>query len=354
MQIKFQVRWLTGAGELDPALFLLLNHIRREGALTQAAQLSGYSYRHAWGLIKRWEKEFDVPLVKLERGRGRGARLTAFGERLLSTNRRLEEETAPQLESFASELNGSLSEFIRPGRSPHLNLYASHGLAIEHFNQLLCSELRVETDFQTHGSLESLRLLNTGQCQLAGFHFPVGKLGREVLSHYRRWIDERRQDLLLVATRQQGIMTQTGNPKRINDLSDLTKRSVRFINRQKGSGTRTIFDQLLLDAGIRPARIAGYAAEEFTHFAVAAMVASGAADAGFGLQAAAARFHLHFIPVQQERYLLALDRDLGSELRRDITKLLRSRKFKQPLNRLQGYDLKQAGVQIRLADLSRQ
>lgn len=353
MQVKFQIRWLTGVGELDPALFLLLDHIRREGVLTQAAQLSGYSYRHAWGLIKRWEKEFDVPLVKLERGRGRGAQLTAFGERLLSTNRRLEEETAPQLDSIASELNGSLSEFIRPGRSPHLNLYASHDLAIEHFDKLLHSELRINTDFQTHGSLESLRLLNTGQCQLAGFHFPVGKLGKEVLSHYQRWIDERRHDLILVATRQQGIMTQTGNPKRISGLADLAKRSVRFINRQKGSGTRTIFDQLLLDAGIRPARIAGYATEEFTHFAVAAMVASGAADTGFGLQAAATRFNLHFIPVQQERYLLALDRGLGRELLRDIAKLLRSRKFRQALNRLQGYDVKQAGGRIRLADLSR-
>ena len=285
MQIKFQIRWQTGVGELDPALFHLLEHIRREGVLTQAAQLSGYSYRHAWGLIKRWEKEFDIPLVKLERGRGRGARLTAFGEKLLSTNRRLEQETAPQLESFASELNGSLSEFSRPGRALHLNLYASHGLAIERFNKLLRSELGVETDFQTHGSLESLRLLNTGQCQLAGFHIPVGKLGGEVLSQYRRWIDERRHDLLLVATRQQGIMTQSGNPKRINDLPDLTKRSVRFINRQKDSGTRTIFDQLLLDAGIRPASIAGYATEEFTHFAVAAMVARRRLERGVKLVA---------------------------------------------------------------------
>jgi len=354
MQVKFQIHWSLGpgAGEMEPALFQLLDLIRREGALKQAAQMAGYSYRHAWGLIKRWEQEFGVPLVKLERGRGRGARLTAFGEKLLWTNRRLEDQTASQLAAIASDLNDTLAELTRSGRPQRLNVYASHGLAVEQFNALLGSELGLETDFQFHGSLESLHLLNTGQCQIAGFHFPLGELAGEVIPRYRRWLDERRHKLLLLATRQQGLMTQRGNPRRIRSISDLTRRSVRFINRQKGSGTRTIFDQLLVDAGIRPAQIAGYTAEEFTHFAVAAMVASGAADAGFGLEAAAARFDLHFLPVLQERYLLALDKALEDELQEKITALLKSRKFRQSMGGYQGYDVRQAGRAVRLAGLA--
>ena len=354
MHIKFQLRWSIGpgTGEIEPALFQLLQHIRREGALTQAAQLAGYSYRHAWGLIKRWEGEFGLPLVKLERGRGRGAELTAFGERLLWINQRLHDETAPQLQTLAGELNESLAEFSRSVQPLHLTLYASHGLAIEKLNALLNAEPGLETDFQVHGSLESLHMLNIGQCQMAGFHFPLGELGQRLVPRYQRWIDERRHSLLLLATRRQGIMAQAGNPKRIRDIHDLTRRSVRFINRQKGSGTRTIFDQLLRDADIRPARIAGYTNEEFTHFAVAAMVASGAADAGFGLQAAAARFTLHFVPVLQERYMLAIDKDLGTELQTKIVKLLRSRRFRQSMGGYQGYDVKQAGRVIRPRDLS--
>jgi len=353
MHIKFQIRWAIApeSGEIEPALFLLLQHIRREGALTQAARLAGYSYRPAWGLIKRWEEEFGLPLVKLERGRGRGAELTAFGERLLWVNQRLNEETAPRLETLAAELNESLAEFSRAGRPQRLSLYASHGLAIEKLNALVNAEPGLETDFQIHGSLESLHMLNIGQCQMAGFHFPLGDLGKKLVPRYQRWINERRHNLLLVATRRQGIMAQSGNPKRIRDIRDLTRRSVRYINRQKGSGTRTIFDQLLQDAGIRSSLIAGYSNEEFTHFAVAAMVASGAADAGFGLQAAAARFNLHFVPVLQERYMLAIDKDLGPELKQKIVRLLRSRRFKQSMGGYEGYDVKQAGREIRAGDL---
>jgi len=81
------------------------------------------------------------------------------------------------------------------------------------------------------------------------------------------------------------------------------------------------------------------------------MVASGAADAGFGLQAAAARFNLHFVPVLQERYMLAIDKDLGPELKQKIVRLLRSRRFKQSMGGYEGYDVKQAGREIRAGDL---
>lgn len=355
MHINFQVRWSLGpepGTDMDPFLFRLLEQIRQQGALNQAVKLLGCSYRHGWGLIKRWEKVFGVPLVKLERGRGGGAELTAFGEKLLWTNQRLILETAPQLESFATELNESLAEFTRQDRRFRLHIHASHDLAVQRLNELLPEQAGVHTDFQTHGSLESLHALAVGQCHVAGFHFPLGEQGRALLPRYRRWLEEDRHRLLLIATRRQGIMTQAGNPRRIAELADLTRRSVRFINRQKDSGTRTVFDQLLAEGGIQPSRITGYTSEEFTHFAVAAMVASGAADAGFGLQAAAARFGLDFIPVLEERYLIAFNRELDGELVREFTRILQGPAFREHMARLRGYDVSQAGTGIRVEDLA--
>lgn len=354
MHIEIQLRWTLGpepGTELDPFLFRLLEQIRQHGALNQAVRVLGCSYRHAWGLIKRWEKEFGVPLVKLERGRGRGAQLTAFGEKLLWTNRKLILDTAPQLQSFASDLNATLAEFTGHDRKFLLHIHASHDLAVQRLNELLPVQSGLNTELQTRGSLESLHALNTGQCHIAGFHFPPGEIGSELLPRYRRWLEEDRHCLVLLATRQQGIMTRTGNPKRISGLVDLTRRSVRFINRQKDSGTRSVFDQLLADAGITSSDIAGYDIEEFTHFAVAAMIASGAADAGFGLQAAAARFGLDFIPVLEERYILAFNRSLGREVVQSFRDLLGSPEFLDHMARLEGYDLAGTGEEILLREL---
>lgn len=355
MHINFRIRWSLGpepGTELDPFLFRLLEQIRNQGALNPAVRLLGCSYRHAWGLLKHWERTFGVPLVKLERGRGRGAELTAFGEKLLWTNRKLEQDTATQLEAAAAEFNTSLAEFNRPERNLRLHIHASHDLAVQILQQLLPEHTGLNTDLQTRGSLESLHALNTGQCHIAGFHFPLGDIGSELLPRYRRWLEEDRHSLMLLATRQLGIMTRAGNPKRITGIDDLGKRSVRFINRQKDSGTRTVFDQLLDRSGIPASAINGYGNEEFTHFAVAAMIASGEADAGFGLQAAAARFGLYFIPILEERYLLAFSRELGREPIQACRDLIRAREFRDPMKRLAGYDISEAGTEIALQDLT--
>ena len=109
-------------------------------------------------------------------------------------------------------------------------------------------------------------------------------------------------------------MTTRKNPRKINNLKSLTKRSVKFVNRQPESGTRTIFDELLKREGINKSSINGYHNVEFTHIAVAALVASGAADAGFGIKAAASKFGLHFIPIVSETYVLAIERNIPDQV----------------------------------------
>jgi putative molybdopterin biosynthesis protein len=89
-------------------------------------------------------------------------------------------------------------------------------------------------------------------------------------------------------------------------FQDLVRAGLRFVNRQVGSGTRLLVDHLGAEQGFDPARIAGYLDEpEETHVAVAACVASGLADVGAGIEAAAAEFGLHFVPLADEEYFLA-------------------------------------------------
>ena len=328
-------------------MFRLLENVRHGGTLKQAAKLSGYSYRHAWGLLKHWEEVFAAPLVKLERGRGRGAHLTAFGDKLLWANETVNRKTFSDLASLAAELDEVLSEYSHSNKQIKIHLYASHGIAIAHLNELLRSELDTDTDFQIHGSLESLRLLDSGQCNIAGFHIPSGNLGRVLAPQYRRWLETEKYHLIHVATRNQGLIIQAGNPKKITAIKDLARRSVRFINRQRDSGTRTIFDQLLLRSGLRPEQINGYNNEEFTHVAVAAMVASGAADAGFGIKAAAVQFSLDFVPVLKESYVIAVNKQTGPTILNTIKKLLKSQKFRKRIASIAGYDVRRSGTNIR-------
>ena len=354
MHISIDVRWLFGkdqAQEINEGLFKLLRVLQKDVSLKNAAMSAGMSYRHAWGLLKKWETEFNSPLVKMERGRGRGARLTGFGEKLLWAEQLLHERCDPTLDSISSELNESLSEYIQPGDRSRVRIFASHGMGIMYLNELLNQDDRFAVDFQIHGSLESLQNLNSGHCQVAGFHLPLQLIDRIVAPQYQQWLVPSRHLLLQVAEREQGLLVKKGNPKNILSLKDLTKRSVRFINRQKNSGTRTIFDQLLKLENINPKSINGYSNEEFTHVAVAAMIASGATDAGFGIQAVARQFKLDFIPYLQEAYVLAIEKSLNPAIKNEIRKKLKSGEFRKKVNKLAGYNADTSGRELSFQQL---
>lgn len=354
MNLEFKIHWIlnsTKEREIDPSLFRILLAVRKERTLKNSAASTGLSYRHAWGLIKKWETEFGKPLLTLERGRGKGARLTEFGEKLIWAEQYMNEQLAPALDTLKEELTESLSEYIYSGSKPGIRIFASHGMAIALLHDQLKDDDRFNMDFQIHGSLESLENLNSGHCQAAGFHLPLQIVGDIVAPKYRQWLINSRHLLLMVAVRDQGILVKSGNPKKIQALDDLTKRSVRFINRQLNSGTRTIFDQLLKQSNIDSRDIKGYTNEEFTHVAVAAMIASGAADAGFGIQAAAEKFNLGFIPILQEAYVLAIEKSLNPVIKNAIKKQLKSADFRNKVNKLAGYNANNSGTELSFQQL---
>jgi len=328
MRIEFEPGWKFRSAPVAPLLVPLLVAIQRSGSLAAAAREVGYSYRHVWNLLGDWNHRMGQPLVELERGRG--ARLTPLAIKVVELEKRARTRLAPHLEELAREFERELRHEASTG-APRLNLHASHDLALERLPELAEGALALELQF--HGSVESLESLARGDCDLAGFHVAEQWQTPEILERLKPGAHK----LIGLAIRNQGLIVARNNPKSIQGLRDLAR--LQFVNRQRGSGTRLIFDQLLARAGIEWERISGYAREELTHVAVAAAVAAGSADAGFGIRAAAAQLDLGFIPLVNERYLLACDAGrLDSAELKNFLAVLRGKPFKAVLANLPGYD----------------
>lgn len=284
--------------ELNAAFFSTLDAIQSTGSIAKAAQKLNVSYRYLWGWVARWSESLGSQLVLLERGRG--ARLAPFGEKLLWANKRIGARLSRTLDGIASELELELRPMVAQQDSV-LRMQASHGFAVELLREALVANA-VAHELKYVGSDAALDALRSGTADLAGFHLPEGELQASALAHFAPWLTVPGLVLIELAYRQQGLITATDNPKRIASVADLTNKKVRFVNRQSGAGTRLVFDLLLAQEKIDPARIVGYDTIEYTHSAIAAFVASGMADVGFGVETGARRFALNFIPVLQERY----------------------------------------------------
>jgi molybdate transport repressor ModE-like protein len=324
-----------------PRLVELLARVRDAGTLAEACVQAGLSYRYAWGLLQEGATTFGAPLVKMSRGRG--AVLTPLAEKLVWADKRITARLAPMLDSLASELEVELERALCDSGAI-LRVQASHGFAVETLRDWFTRSL-VPIDLKYRSSFEALTTLRVGGCDLAGFHVPLGEFQSDALQQYARWLlPTAQQRLIVLATRRQGLMVAPGNPKNLSSLSDLTHEGVRFVNRQAGSGTRLLLDLLLKKQGVNGPDISGFDSSEFTHAAVAAYVASGMADAGVGVEAAAKRFDLGFIPLVNERYFFLCSRDkLKTPALKRVIETLNNPDFRNLVNALPGYDATDCG-----------
>jgi putative molybdopterin biosynthesis protein len=150
-----------------------------------------------------------------------------------------------------------------------------------------------------------------------------------------------------LAHREQGLIVAAGNPLGLAGIDDLRRGGVRYVNRQRGAGTRVLLDHELSKRSIAAPAVQGYEREEPTHLAVAAAVAAGRADAGLGVLAAARAFGLGFVPVAQEPYDLVLENEnVESELLAPLWALLDSAEFRAEVESLGGYDTAEMGRRI--------
>lgn len=314
----------------------LLAAIDATGNITGACKACELSYRHGWGILRNAEREFEAPL--LETSRGQGTRLTAFGHHLLWANRRVDARLTPTLDSMASELQEEL-ERLHPGSRPRLRLHASHGFAVEGLLRLADEIDALPLELRYRTAIEALTSLGRGECDLAGFQVAMGEFEAPVLQQHFHLLDAQRYRLIPLAVRRTGLFVQPGNPKNIHSVADLVNPDVRFVNRQMGSSTRQLVTLMLEQLNIEPTRIQGFDSSEFTHMAIAAHIASGMADAGIGVETAAWRCGLAFIPLVHERYFFAVRADmLETTYMQRLLELMSGPEYKTYMSQLVGYD----------------
>jgi putative molybdopterin biosynthesis protein len=332
-------------------LFGILAAIREEGSITRAAERLGLSYRYVWGYLKKQEEDLGQKL--LASGQGASARLSDFGERLLWSERRVLARMAPVAEGMANKLDNELLLATRPALMP-LRIAASHDLLFGALREQLMRQGNLLLDADYVGSVEALEQLNSGDCTLAGIHFPVDlphlcQRGSGLHAQLGRQLRLGDHKLISMAVREQGLIVPTGNPLDLYDVYDLVRPEIRFVNRQSGSGTRILLDELLRFHRVEPQEIAGYRTEEPTHLAVAASIAAGAANCGFGLRAAAEQFGLGFVPMLWEQYFIVCRKhELESPPVQALIEALQAVEVPESVANVPGYSVAEAGQIISL------
>ena len=226
----------------------------------------------------------------------------------------------------------------------------SHDVTLDVLAQYLATRGRrlVSANVGSQGGLVALR---RKEAHLAGCHLLDPNTGEYNLASVRQYLSGEKMRIYGWVGREQGLMIARGNPKGISGLADLNRPDVTYINRQRGAGTRVLLDYHLVKLGIAPDQINGYESEEFTHLAVAAAIASGRADCGLGIPAAAQALKLDFIPLFHEQYDLIIPTEFAeSELLEPLLIAMQNEAFKQQVAAMPGYDVNRMGKII--ADLA--
>ena len=228
---------------------------------------------------------------------------------------------------------GSVVEVTLLGRSlepADLVVIGSHCVGLD----LLLGELHrhgLRTKSLYVGSTGGLTAAKRAECDIAGMHLldaATDEYNRPFLTNDLR--------LLVGYRRMQGIVFRSGDARfEGRSLTDAVAAALNdshctMVNRNVGSGTRILIDQLLsgtaLAAGPKSANTtippaasamplkaepvkqkpAGYAVQAKSHNAVAAAVAQGRADWGVAIDSVAKLYGLSFIPLREEHYDFAI------------------------------------------------
>lgn len=235
-------------------------------------------------------------------------------------------------------------------RSPHAIentalIIGSHDLTLDLLAQFLAERHPDHRLVSAHvGSLGGLLALRRGQAHLAGCHLLDVESGEYNVPYVRQYVPNKAVRLVTLVGREQGLILPSDNPKNITGIADLVREDVTYVNRQRGAGTRLLFDHLLAGLSITPEQVHGYKNEQITHLTVAAAVKSGQADTGMGVLAAARALGLAFIPLGTERYDLAVPVEhLAVPAVQATLDLLHDAAFKAAVEALPGYSTAQMG-----------
>ena len=186
--------------------------------------------------------------------------------------------------------------------------------------------------------------MKRGEAHVAGVHLFDSQTGEYNSPYLEKYLAGDNVILVNLVYRMQGWMVPPGNPLDIRKVGDIVRTKALFINRQKGAGTRLLFDYLLQQENISPSEIPGYYREEYSHLNVAAAIAAGTAQVGLGILSAARAYSLDFVPVGEERYDLLMTKDFyHSPLGKTLLKVINDPVFQQEVEALGGYSMRDAG-----------
>ena len=222
-----------------------------------------------------------------------------------------------------------------------LVVIGSHDPLLDELADLIHREDRRLYLSSTHvGSMGGIMAVRRGEAHAAGIHLLDTETGEYNLSYIRRYFPHGGVYLVRCVGRQQGLMLQKGNPLDIRAFADIARDGLRYVNRQKGSGTRVLMDFLCDRYGVERDGIYGYEREEATHNSVAVQIAGDSADAGMGIYSAAALYGLDFLPICVEEYdLLIPEKVWDTGPVRQLIRTLKSGEFRSRIEAMGGYTL---------------
>lgn len=213
----------------------------------------------------------------------------------------------------------------------------SHDMALDILKDIM-KKNGVDLVIKTTGSMGGITSLKNETSHIGALHLFDPETGTYNKPFISKYLDEKKFKLVNFLIREQGIIVAAGNPKKISSVKDLVSSDVSFVNRQRGSGTRVLFDHLLKTNNIKPSQLNGYSKVQYTHPGLAALIANGMSDAGIGIRAAAQAFNLDFIPVAYEQYDFLIPEDLMNDDRiKVLINAIRSDCFIQTVNKMAGY-----------------
>lgn len=224
-----------------------------------------------------------------------------------------------------------------------LVITGSHDPLLDEVADILKRQDRNSSVASSHvGSMGGITAVKRGEAHLGGVHLLDEASGTYNIPYLRKYFPQGGVFLVECVQRTQGLMVPKGNPLGIREFADIAGK--RYVNRQKGSGTRILCDYLARQNTVDPESVWGYDREEYTHTAVAAAIAAGTADAGLGILSAARIYDLDFVPICEEQYdLLVAENAFALDMVQRLMEVLRGKEFARRLSMMGGYSLKHPG-----------
>jgi len=303
--------WLTG----------LLKDVDQGKTLMSACKKAGLSYRNVWQKLNEVEAALGFSLM--DRVRGHGSQLSEYARYLIQFTEDFDEKTRRLGQTSLAHLEEGFSLFR--DKSEKQWKFASSSDPII---QTAVSDIE-RFKLITAGSGEALERLLNYEVDIAGYHVSDPQASKIIAKR----LQKEGMRIFPLMKRVQGLMIAKGNPRHITGVKDLLRSNIRFINRQKSSGTRLLLDTILTKEKIDPKKIKGYEHEEFTHSAIATSILAKKADVGVGVKSVAIENGLDFIQLKDELFFLAMSEELM--LNKDVKSLVR--RIRQLSEEFSGY-----------------